>query len=68
MIARLCLCLLLACALPAMAQQADAPATPPGVKTLDRIDITVLTRRVEGYRLAALASPETPSLKRRSRP
>jgi magnesium chelatase family protein len=28
---------------------------------LDRIDITVLTRRVEGYRLAALARPETPS-------
>jgi magnesium chelatase family protein len=28
---------------------------------LDRIDITVLTRRVEGYRLAASANPETPS-------
>lgn len=28
---------------------------------LDRIDITVLTRRVEGYRLAASARPERPS-------
>ena len=28
---------------------------------LDRIDITVLTRRVEGYRLAASAKPERPS-------
>src|SRR5262249_57889999 len=28
---------------------------------LDRIDITVLTRRVEGYRLAASATPEHPS-------
>jgi len=28
---------------------------------LDRIDITVLTRRVEGYRLAASAKPEKPS-------
>ena len=28
---------------------------------LDRIDITVLTRRVEGYRLAASARPEKPS-------
>jgi magnesium chelatase family protein len=28
---------------------------------LDRIDITLLTRRVEGYRLAASAKPERPS-------
>ena len=28
---------------------------------LDRIDLTVLTRRVEGYRLAASATPEKPS-------
>jgi magnesium chelatase family protein len=34
---------------------------------LDRIDITVLTRRVEGYRLAASAAPETPSLHYRER-
>jgi len=34
---------------------------------LDRIDITVLTRRVEGYRLAASARPETPSAYYRTR-
>jgi len=34
---------------------------------LDRIDITVLTRRVEGYRLAASANPETPSAYYRER-
>ena len=34
---------------------------------LDRIDITVLTRRVEGYRLAASAKPETPSAYYRAR-
>jgi len=34
---------------------------------LDRIDITVLTRRVEGYRLAASAAPELPSSHYRAR-
>ena len=34
---------------------------------LDRIDITVLTRRVEGYRLAASARPERPSAHYRER-
>lgn len=34
---------------------------------LDRIDITVLTRRVEGYRLAASAKPATPSAHYRTR-
>src|SRR4029450_13980714 len=34
---------------------------------LDRIDITVLPRRVEGYRLAASASPERPSAYYRAR-
>jgi len=34
---------------------------------LDRIDITVLTRRVEGYRLAASAKPERPSAYYRAR-
>jgi magnesium chelatase family protein len=34
---------------------------------LDRIDITVLTRRVEGYRLAASARPEKPSAYYRDR-
>ena len=34
---------------------------------LDRIDITVLTRRVEGYRLAASARAETPSAHFRAR-
>lgn len=34
---------------------------------LDRIDITVLTRRVEGYRLAASAKPEVPSAYYRAR-
>jgi magnesium chelatase family protein len=34
---------------------------------LDRIDLTVLTRRVEGYRLAASARPEKPSAYYRER-
>jgi magnesium chelatase family protein len=34
---------------------------------LDRIDITALTRRVEGYRLAASATPETGSVHYRAR-
>jgi magnesium chelatase family protein len=34
---------------------------------LDRIDITVLTRRVEGYRLAASAKAEAPSAHYRAR-
>ena len=34
---------------------------------LDRIDITILTRRVEGYRLAASALPERPSAYYRDR-
>ena len=34
---------------------------------LDRFDITVLTRRVEGYRLAASAKPEIPSVHYRGR-